>query len=82
VLKLEGNIAIVIGGTRGAEGAYIFIICRRKQELAVAVKEIGRNVIAVHGGVAPKEVEAAPCRTGGPIRRPAQLPKSRQLKRR
>ena len=29
----------------------VFITGRREQELAVAVKEIGRDVIVVHGGV-------------------------------
>jgi NAD(P)-dependent dehydrogenase (short-subunit alcohol dehydrogenase family) len=52
--KLEGKIALVTGGNGGIglatakqcvnEGAYVFITGRREQELAAAVKEIGRNV--------------------------------------
>jgi NAD(P)-dependent dehydrogenase (short-subunit alcohol dehydrogenase family) len=34
------------------EGAYVFITGRREQELAAAVKEIGKNVTAVQGDVA------------------------------
>jgi NAD(P)-dependent dehydrogenase (short-subunit alcohol dehydrogenase family) len=59
--KLEGKIALVTGGNGGIglatakrfvnEGAYVFITGRREQELAAAVKEIGRNVISVQGDV-------------------------------
>jgi NAD(P)-dependent dehydrogenase (short-subunit alcohol dehydrogenase family) len=59
--KLEGKIALVTGGNSGIglatarefvnEGAYVFITGRRKQELAAAVKEIGRNVTGVQGDV-------------------------------
>src|SRR5207249_4858576 len=59
--KLEGKIALVTGGNGGIglaaakqfvnEGAYVFITGRREQELAVAVKEIGRNVTHVQGDV-------------------------------
>jgi NAD(P)-dependent dehydrogenase (short-subunit alcohol dehydrogenase family) len=60
--KLEGKIALITGGNSGIglatakrfvnEGAYVFITGRRDQELAVAVKEIGRNVTGVQGDVA------------------------------
>jgi NAD(P)-dependent dehydrogenase (short-subunit alcohol dehydrogenase family) len=59
--KLEGKIALVTGGSSGiglaaakrfvTEGADVFITGRREQELAAAVKEIGRNVTAVRGDV-------------------------------
>lgn len=59
--RLEGKIALITGGTSGIglatarqfvnEGAYVFITGRRETELAAAVKEIGRNVIGVHGDV-------------------------------
>ena len=60
--KLEGKIALVTGGNSGIglatanqfvnEGAYVFITGRRDEELAQAVKEIGRNVTGVQGDVA------------------------------
>ena len=59
--KLEGKIALVTGGNSGIglatakefvnEGAYVFITGRREQELAAAVKAIGKNVSAVQGNV-------------------------------
>jgi NAD(P)-dependent dehydrogenase (short-subunit alcohol dehydrogenase family) len=59
--KLEGKISLVTGGNSGIglataklfvnEGAYVFITGRREPELAVAVKEIGRNVTGVQGDV-------------------------------
>ena len=59
--KLEGKIALVTGGNSGIglatakqfvrEGAYVFITGRRKAELDVAAKEIGRNVTGVQGDV-------------------------------
>jgi NAD(P)-dependent dehydrogenase (short-subunit alcohol dehydrogenase family) len=59
--KLEGKIALVTGGNSGIglatakrfvnEGAYVFITGRRNDELAAAVKEIGRNVTGVQGDV-------------------------------
>jgi len=60
--KLEGKIALITGGNSGIglatakqfvnEGAYVFITGRREQELAAAVKDIGRNVTGVQGDVA------------------------------
>ena len=60
--KLDGKIALVTGGNSGiglatakrfvAEGAHVFITARREPELAMAAKEIGREVTAVRGGVA------------------------------
>jgi len=57
--KLEGKIALVTGGNSGIglatakefvnQGAYVFITGRREQELAAAVKQIGKNVTAVQG---------------------------------
>ena len=59
--KLEGKIALVTGGNSGIglataklfvnEGAYVFITGRRIEELAIAVKEIGKNVTGVQGDV-------------------------------
>jgi NAD(P)-dependent dehydrogenase (short-subunit alcohol dehydrogenase family) len=59
--KLEGKIALITGGNSGIglaaakefvnEGAYVFITGRRDQELAAAVKQIGRNVTGVQGDV-------------------------------
>ena len=57
--KLEGKTALITGGNSGIglatakqfvnEGAYVFITGRREQELAAAVKQIGKNVTAVQG---------------------------------
>jgi NAD(P)-dependent dehydrogenase (short-subunit alcohol dehydrogenase family) len=59
--RLEGQIALVTGGTSGIglatakqfvnEGAHTFITGRRDVELAAAVKEIGRNTTGVQGDV-------------------------------
>jgi NAD(P)-dependent dehydrogenase (short-subunit alcohol dehydrogenase family) len=59
--RLEGKTALITGGTSGIglatakqfvnEGAYVFITGRRDPELALAVKEIGRNVTGVRGDV-------------------------------
>jgi NAD(P)-dependent dehydrogenase (short-subunit alcohol dehydrogenase family) len=59
--KLAGKIALITGGTSGIglatakqfvnEGAYVFVTGRRDPELAVAVKEIGRNATSVQGDV-------------------------------
>src|SRR5436305_1591074 len=60
--KLEGKIALITGGNSGIglatakefvnQGAYVFITGRREQELAAAVKAMGKNVSAVQGDVA------------------------------
>src|ERR1700735_3353886 len=60
--KLDGKVALVTGANSGiglatakrfvAEGAYVFITGRRKDELDAAVKEIGKNVTGVQGDVA------------------------------
>jgi NAD(P)-dependent dehydrogenase (short-subunit alcohol dehydrogenase family) len=54
--KLQGRVAVIIGGTTGSglasaklfvqEGAYVFITGRRQKELDEAVKAIGINVTA------------------------------------
>jgi len=59
--KLDGKTALVTGGNSGIgfatakqfveEGAYVFITGRREAELAVVLKEIGRNVMGVQGDV-------------------------------
>jgi NAD(P)-dependent dehydrogenase (short-subunit alcohol dehydrogenase family) len=59
--KLEGQIALITGGNSGIglatakrfvnEGAYVFITGRREQELAAAVREIGRSVTGIQGDV-------------------------------
>ena len=59
--RLDGKIALITGGTSGIglatakqfvnEGAYVFITGRREQELAAAVKEIGKHVSGVRGDV-------------------------------
>jgi NAD(P)-dependent dehydrogenase (short-subunit alcohol dehydrogenase family) len=59
--KLDGKIAVVTGGSTGiglaaarrlvADGAYVFISGRRKNELDAALTQIGRNVLAVQGDV-------------------------------
>jgi NAD(P)-dependent dehydrogenase (short-subunit alcohol dehydrogenase family) len=59
--KLEGKIALITGGNSGIglatakqfvnEGAYVFITGRRDSELAIAAKEIGKNVTSIQGDV-------------------------------
>ncbi|WP_263408201.1 glucose 1-dehydrogenase [Terriglobus tenax] len=59
--KLEGKIALVTGGNSGiglatakrfvAEGAFVYITGRRKENLEAAVKEIGSNVVGIQGDV-------------------------------
>jgi NAD(P)-dependent dehydrogenase (short-subunit alcohol dehydrogenase family) len=66
--RLAGKIALITGGSSGlglatakcfvAEGAYVFITGRRQPELDAAVKEIGRNVVAVRSDVSnPAELD-------------------------
>lgn len=60
-MKLKNKVAVITGGNSGiglatakrfvAEGAQVFITGRRQNELDVAVKEIGGNVIGVQGDV-------------------------------
>src|SRR3979411_3282660 len=60
--KLQGKEALITGGTTGIglaaaklfvkEGAYVFIMGRRQEELDEAVKAIGTNVSGVQGDVA------------------------------
>ena len=60
--KLNGKVAVVIGGSSGIglasaqrfveEGAYVFITGRRRSELDKAKAEIGSKVTAVQGDVA------------------------------
>jgi NAD(P)-dependent dehydrogenase (short-subunit alcohol dehydrogenase family) len=62
MLRLEGKIAVVTGGSTGiglatarrfvAEGAHVFIAGRRQAELAKAAEQIGRNVTIVPCDVA------------------------------
>jgi NAD(P)-dependent dehydrogenase (short-subunit alcohol dehydrogenase family) len=59
--KLDGKVAVITGGNSGiglaaakrlvADGAYVFITGRRKNELDAAVEQVGRNVTAVTGDV-------------------------------
>lgn len=58
---LQGKVAVITGGSSGiglaaakrfvAEGASVFITGRQQAELDEAVKEIGRNVVAVRSDV-------------------------------
>jgi NAD(P)-dependent dehydrogenase (short-subunit alcohol dehydrogenase family) len=59
--KLEGKVAVITGGSSGLalesakrfveEGAYVFIVGRRQEQLDEAIKLIGRNVTGVRGDV-------------------------------
>lgn len=59
--KLDGKVALVTGGSTGIglataarfaeEGATVFITGRRKEELDIAVKQIGPKTVAVQGDV-------------------------------
>src|SRR5258708_19525676 len=59
--KLQNKGAVITGGTSGiglatakrfvAEGAYVFVMGRRRKELDAAVEEIGANVTGVQGDI-------------------------------
>jgi NAD(P)-dependent dehydrogenase (short-subunit alcohol dehydrogenase family) len=59
--KLDGKVAVITGGSSGiglatakrlvADGAHVFITGRRATELDAAVRNIGKNVIAVQSDV-------------------------------
>jgi NAD(P)-dependent dehydrogenase (short-subunit alcohol dehydrogenase family) len=59
--KLDRKVAVITGATSGLalataklfleEGAYVFIMGRRQEQLDQAVKEIGKNVTGVQGNV-------------------------------
>ena len=59
--RLEGKIAVITGGSSGIglataqqfvyDGAYVFIVGRRKNEVDRAVNQIGKNVTGVQGDV-------------------------------
>jgi NAD(P)-dependent dehydrogenase (short-subunit alcohol dehydrogenase family) len=59
--KLDGKVAVVTGGSSGiglaaarrlaADGAYVFITGRRKDELDAATAEIGPSAAGVQGDV-------------------------------
>src|SRR6266478_3925820 len=63
--QLDGRVALVTGGSSGigfataqefvGEGAHVFLSGRREQELAAAVKEIGRNVTGIRADVSCSE---------------------------
>lgn len=63
--RLQGKVAVITGGSSGIglatahrfveEGAYVFIVGRRRSELDKAAAVIGRNVTAVRGDVADLE---------------------------
>ncbi|MDB5824026.1 MAG: 3-oxoacyl-[acyl-carrier protein] reductase [Herminiimonas sp.] len=60
--KLDGKVAVITGGTTGIglataklfvdEGAFVFIVGRRRTELDAAVKAIGDKSFGVQGDVA------------------------------
>lgn len=59
--KLQDRVAVITGGTSGIglasarlfvdEGAFVYIVGRRQQELDAAVSSIGRDVFGVRGDV-------------------------------
>jgi NAD(P)-dependent dehydrogenase (short-subunit alcohol dehydrogenase family) len=63
--RLEGKIAVITGGSSGIglataqqfvyEGAYVFIVGRRQNEVDTAVYQIGKNVTGVRGDVSNLE---------------------------
>jgi NAD(P)-dependent dehydrogenase (short-subunit alcohol dehydrogenase family) len=63
--KLDGKVAVITGGSSGIglatakrfveEGAYVFIMGRRQDELDAALNIIGKNVTGVQGDVSNLE---------------------------
>ncbi len=63
--RLKEKVAVITGGSSGIgfatakrfvdEGAYVFIVGRRKEELERAVSSIGRNVTAVQADITKME---------------------------
>jgi len=59
--RLDGKIAVITGGNSGIglataqcfveEGAYVYIVGRRQNELDTAVNQIGKNVTGIQGDV-------------------------------
>src|ERR1700739_144724 len=60
--KLQGKVTVITGGTTGIgfaaaklfvkEGAYVFVMGRRQQDVDEAVKAIGSNVTGIQGDIA------------------------------
>jgi NAD(P)-dependent dehydrogenase (short-subunit alcohol dehydrogenase family) len=66
--RLAGKVALVTGGNSGIglatakrfvdEGAHVFVTDRRSEQLAAAVKAIGKNVTSVQADVSkPADLE-------------------------
>jgi NAD(P)-dependent dehydrogenase (short-subunit alcohol dehydrogenase family) len=59
--KLAGKVAVITGGSSGiglstaehfiAEGAFVYIIGRRKKELDASIASLGENATGVQGDV-------------------------------